>query len=158
MQSAMERSSMCSGIFVLLLFFLIAAPLLFAGELISDPHFKRGLDVLHPQSGQSQGSIGWSDESPVWECGQWHSQSSLIDIAPTTPADGLYEWANADKVVRRDPAPTTMIFISASIPTASTAASIGKTGSRGRIFWCSSVSVRRGRPVRVVRRCPRWRR
>jgi len=75
----------------------------FAQELISDPHFKLGLDVLHPQSGQSQGSIGWSNESPVWECGQWSSQSSLIDITPTQPADGLYEWSNADKVVRMGP-------------------------------------------------------
>lgn len=76
---------------------------LFAQELISDPHFKRGLEILDPESGQSQGSIGWSGESTVWQCAQWHSHSSLIDMAPIQPADGLYEWLNADKVVRMGP-------------------------------------------------------
>ena len=76
-----------------------------AQELISDAHFQRGLTILNPTTGAVQGNIQWTTEngSPIWECGQWSSKSTLAGLAADTLTSGWMQWANADKIVRMGP-------------------------------------------------------
>ena len=94
------------GLSLFLIGFILAAHLsIFARELITDPHFQRGLKVLNPTSGQAEGRLQWSSAggAPIWACAQWHSHSSLAGLTPDTLASGWLQWANEDKTIRLGP-------------------------------------------------------
>lgn len=95
-----------AAIFLLLFIFKAHVIKLPAQELISDPHFQRGLTILHPATGAVQGNIQWSTKNgaPIWKCAQWHSKSTLAGIHADTLSSGWLQWANADKIVRMGPA------------------------------------------------------
>lgn len=78
----------------------------FGQELISDLHFQTGLKILHPIQPpvQIDGIIQFdSTQIPLWNCAQWWSKSSLVDIAPTDMQNGWKSWENAEKKVLMGP-------------------------------------------------------
>jgi len=90
-----------------LLFFIFVANVinLQAQELISDPHFQRGLTILNPATGAVQDNIQWTTKNgvPIWKCAQWNSKSTLAGVTADTLPSGWMQWANADKIIRMGP-------------------------------------------------------
>ncbi len=71
-------------------------------QLIADPGFEWGLNVLDPTSGAKQGSIVWQDTAvpPFWELGQWNSKTSAIDIESEVLPSGATVWQDSNKVIK----------------------------------------------------------
>lgn len=84
--------------------FLLSSSLL-AQELISDPHFQNGVQVLAPSHPPVVEGIVQFDttQTPIWTCGQWGSKSSLVDIDPIIMPNGWYHWENNEKRVYMGP-------------------------------------------------------
>ncbi|MCA9100332.1 MAG: hypothetical protein KDA63_04225 [Planctomycetales bacterium] len=72
-------------------------------SLIADPTFERGFAVLAPTPGALvvQGNLQWDASAgpPVWQLGQWDSQSMIVGVTPTQRPSGAWEYANADKQI-----------------------------------------------------------
>ena len=72
-------------------------------SLIADSDFQRGFEVLDPTPGALvvQGNLQWdaSGGAPIWQLGQWDSQSTIFGVTPTQHPSGAWEYANADKQV-----------------------------------------------------------
>jgi len=72
-------------------------------ELIRDPHFQSGFQLIEPKPGQRvvygrlAGTSG--DTAPAWDLDQWSSRYPLDAAAPATPKPGVRRWANAAKSV-----------------------------------------------------------
>jgi hypothetical protein len=72
-------------------------------ELIRDPHFQTGFQLIEPKPGQRvvygrlAGASG--DAAPAWDLDQWSSRHPLDAAAPATPKPGVRCWANAAKSV-----------------------------------------------------------
>lgn len=74
-------------------------------ELIRDPHFQRGFNLLSTQPGKRipygvlNGFITNANENPAWELAQWGSRHPLPVEPPQPAPDGALQYANAVKVV-----------------------------------------------------------
>ncbi len=95
----MKNSALCA--FLVLVFTgTVRAELI---ELIADPHFQRGFAVLDPTPGALvvQGNLQWDTSAgpPVWQLGQWSSQSTIFGVSPTLQPSGARAYVNADKQI-----------------------------------------------------------
>jgi hypothetical protein len=74
-----------------------------ARELIRDPHFQSGFQLIEPKPGQRvvYGRLAGvsGDAAPAWDLDQWSSRFPLEAAAPATPQPGVRRWANAAKSV-----------------------------------------------------------
>ncbi|MEZ6070600.1 MAG: hypothetical protein R3C10_10070 [Pirellulales bacterium] len=72
-------------------------------SLIADPTFERGFAVLAPTPGALvvQGNLQWDASAgpPVWQLGQWDSQSTIVGVTATQRPSAAWEYANADKQI-----------------------------------------------------------
>ena len=72
-------------------------------SLIADPTFARGFAVLDPTPGALvvQGNLQWDASAgpPIWQLGQWDSQSTIYGVAPTLQPSGARAYVNADKQI-----------------------------------------------------------
>jgi hypothetical protein len=101
---------------VCLWFVVFAAPLAWftatagAIELINDPHFQTGFDVLSPTTGSAvvQGQIQYTTQNgtPKWQLAQWSSVQTIYGTSPVALGDGAYKWANNYKTVVMGPTTT----------------------------------------------------
>lgn len=91
--------------FYLLTLLFLFSNQIFSQQLIADPDFQQGLTVLAPSGGAVQGEVRWTPDSnpPAWECAQWSSRSSLIDISPDSLPDGWRQWSNSEKTIQMGP-------------------------------------------------------
>jgi len=71
--------------------------------LIADPNFERGFEVLDPTPGALvvQGNLQWDASAgpPIWQLGQWSSQSTIFGVTPTLQPSGARAYVNADKQI-----------------------------------------------------------
>lgn len=72
-------------------------------ELIRDPHFQTGFQLIEPKPGQrvvyGQLAGASGDTAPAWDLDQWSSRHPLDAAAPATTKLGVRRWANAAKSV-----------------------------------------------------------
>lgn len=72
-------------------------------ELIRDPHFQRGAQILNPKDGQTVVEAKIcpfpSVCNPVWNIAQWYSHFDLAGIAPSQIAPGIVRYANPGKQI-----------------------------------------------------------
>jgi len=72
-------------------------------ELIRDPHFRSGFELMEPRPGRRvvYGELAGMEQGvePVWDLDQWSSRFPLIAEAPTHPKPGVRRWANPGKTV-----------------------------------------------------------
>jgi hypothetical protein len=72
-------------------------------ELIRDPYFQTGFQLIEPKPGSRvvygrlAGASG--DTEPAWDLDQWFSRHPLDAAAPAMPKPGVRRWANAAKSV-----------------------------------------------------------
>ena len=90
-------------LFVFWILVLIASAQAEQIPLIADPHFEQGFAVLERTPGvlSVEGNLQWdtSARPPVWELGQWDSQSTILDVSPTHKPSGAWVYANDDKQI-----------------------------------------------------------
>ena len=71
--------------------------------LIADPNFERGFAVLDPTPGALvvEGNLQWDTSAgpPIWQLGQWNSQSTIFGTTPTRQPSGARAYVNADKQI-----------------------------------------------------------
>jgi len=81
------------------------APSAQALELIEDPGFRRGFNVLDRDTGQILGTLQMpgSQGAPIWKLAEWGSQSSLYGKQPIQISSGAYKWADAYKALYAAP-------------------------------------------------------
>ncbi len=72
-------------------------------SMIADPHFERGFAVLDPTPGALviEGNLQWDASAgpPIWQLGQWDSQSTIFGVVPTLQPSGARTYENADKQI-----------------------------------------------------------
>ena len=72
-------------------------------ELISDPHFRSGFNLIEPRPGRRvvYGELPGSDTGakPAWDLDQWSSRFPLSAEAPKKSAPGVMRWSNSGKTV-----------------------------------------------------------
>jgi hypothetical protein len=72
-------------------------------ELIRDPHFRIGFQLIEPKPGQRVAYgrlVGVSREAePAWDLDQWSSRFPLAAEPPTIPKPGVRRWTTAGKAV-----------------------------------------------------------
>jgi len=80
------------------------------GELIRDPHFRTGFNLIDPKPGRRvvygrlTGASGVAE--PAWDLDQWSSRFPLASEAPTALRPGVHRWTNPGKAVTRGAAGT----------------------------------------------------
>jgi hypothetical protein len=72
-------------------------------ELIRDPHFQAGFNLVDPKPGQRlvYGRLAGvtANGEPAWDLDQWSSRFPLAAEPPQLPRPGVHRWANPGKVV-----------------------------------------------------------
>ena len=72
-------------------------------ELIRDPHFRSGFNLIEPKPGRRvvYGELAGSDigAKPAWDLDQWSSRFPLAAEAPVKIAPGARRWSNNGKTV-----------------------------------------------------------
>ncbi len=74
-------------------------------ELLNDPIFQTGFNVLEPTTGVIQGSLQYTSAngSPQWNLTQWYSSSSIYGSSPTILSSGSYQFADSNKAITIGP-------------------------------------------------------
>ncbi len=81
-------------------------------ELIRDPHFRAGFNLVEPTPGRRviygrlAGRSSTTETEPVWDLDQWSSRFPLEAASLETPRPGVRRWKNDGKVVTRGEAGT----------------------------------------------------